>query len=409
MANSPSTARRSSSLRECHDRCRREQNCRARRAAIGWRNSTLADGKNRWPKSRDGRWRRRNVPKPTISPPRSGAALSPSSPCRRRSPRTRSPAPVLGVKRAGSGVAIDDDGLVLTIGYLITEAETIWLTTPERTAGSRPSAGDRPGIRSRARAGARPARIAGGPARAIPGRASRRSGGDRLRRSATVRRSADRRQARIRRLLGISPRRGHFHRPRASVLGRRRSLRQRWPAHRRRLAARRKRRRARRAERRQHDRADRPVAAADGASAAPAAASKGRRGRGSASILRKARVGSSSPASPTAARPPPPGFAAATSSPPSARRRWARSRISTAECGLAVPPASKSRSKWCATAAASGCACAPSSAAPISRDRASIDPLRFAPACAAPHIQSKPRRSRRALPRSPLESHPDRH
>jgi S1-C subfamily serine protease len=39
-------------------------------------------------------------------------------------------APVLGVKRAGSGVVIDDDGLVLTIGYLITEAETIWLTTP---------------------------------------------------------------------------------------------------------------------------------------------------------------------------------------------------------------------------------------------------------------------------------------
>ena len=39
-------------------------------------------------------------------------------------------APVLGVKRAGSGVAIDDDGLVLTIGYLITEAESIWLTTP---------------------------------------------------------------------------------------------------------------------------------------------------------------------------------------------------------------------------------------------------------------------------------------
>ena len=39
-------------------------------------------------------------------------------------------APVLGVKRAGSGVAIDDNGLVLTIGYLITEAETIWLTTP---------------------------------------------------------------------------------------------------------------------------------------------------------------------------------------------------------------------------------------------------------------------------------------
>jgi S1-C subfamily serine protease len=35
----------------------------------------------------------------------------------------------LGVKRAGSGVAIDEDGLVLTVGYLVTEAETIWLTT----------------------------------------------------------------------------------------------------------------------------------------------------------------------------------------------------------------------------------------------------------------------------------------
>jgi S1-C subfamily serine protease len=35
----------------------------------------------------------------------------------------------LGIERAGSGVLIRRDGLVLTIGYLITEAETIWLTT----------------------------------------------------------------------------------------------------------------------------------------------------------------------------------------------------------------------------------------------------------------------------------------
>jgi S1-C subfamily serine protease len=35
----------------------------------------------------------------------------------------------LGTERAGSGVLIRRDGLVLTIGYLITEAETIWLTT----------------------------------------------------------------------------------------------------------------------------------------------------------------------------------------------------------------------------------------------------------------------------------------
>ena len=40
-------------------------------------------------------------------------------------------APVLGVKRAGSGVVIRDDGLVLTIGYLITEAETVWLTSAD--------------------------------------------------------------------------------------------------------------------------------------------------------------------------------------------------------------------------------------------------------------------------------------
>jgi S1-C subfamily serine protease len=38
-------------------------------------------------------------------------------------------APILGTERAGNGVVIRDDGLVLTIGYLITEAESIWLTT----------------------------------------------------------------------------------------------------------------------------------------------------------------------------------------------------------------------------------------------------------------------------------------
>jgi len=35
----------------------------------------------------------------------------------------------LGTERAGYGVAIRDDGLVLTIGYLINEATQIWLTT----------------------------------------------------------------------------------------------------------------------------------------------------------------------------------------------------------------------------------------------------------------------------------------
>src|SRR4051812_7751782 len=36
-------------------------------------------------------------------------------------------AETLGVERAGNGVLIRGDGLVLTIGYLITEAETLWL------------------------------------------------------------------------------------------------------------------------------------------------------------------------------------------------------------------------------------------------------------------------------------------
>src|SRR5690349_14120276 len=38
-------------------------------------------------------------------------------------------ASTLGTERAGSAVLIGKDGLVLTIGYLITEAESIWLTS----------------------------------------------------------------------------------------------------------------------------------------------------------------------------------------------------------------------------------------------------------------------------------------
>ncbi len=38
-------------------------------------------------------------------------------------------AEVLGTERAGNGVVIREDGLVLTIGYLVTEAESVWLTT----------------------------------------------------------------------------------------------------------------------------------------------------------------------------------------------------------------------------------------------------------------------------------------
>ena len=37
-------------------------------------------------------------------------------------------ASILGTERAGSGVIIRDSGLVLTIGYLVTEAESVWIT-----------------------------------------------------------------------------------------------------------------------------------------------------------------------------------------------------------------------------------------------------------------------------------------
>ena len=40
-------------------------------------------------------------------------------------------ASILGTERAGSGVVIRDNGLVLTIGYLITEAENVWLARPD--------------------------------------------------------------------------------------------------------------------------------------------------------------------------------------------------------------------------------------------------------------------------------------
>ncbi|HZO02680.1 MAG TPA: S1C family serine protease [Burkholderiales bacterium] len=42
-------------------------------------------------------------------------------------------ASILGTERAGNGVVIGDSGLVLTIGYLITEASVIWLTTNKGT------------------------------------------------------------------------------------------------------------------------------------------------------------------------------------------------------------------------------------------------------------------------------------
>src|SRR5207344_792619 len=43
-------------------------------------------------------------------------------------------ASALGTERRGNGVVIGKDGLIVTIGYLITEAERVWVTTSHRTA-----------------------------------------------------------------------------------------------------------------------------------------------------------------------------------------------------------------------------------------------------------------------------------
>ena len=51
-------------------------------------------------------------------------------------------ASILGTERAGNGVLIREDGLVLTIGYLITEAANIWLTTIDgRAVAAHPHSG----------------------------------------------------------------------------------------------------------------------------------------------------------------------------------------------------------------------------------------------------------------------------
>ena len=42
-------------------------------------------------------------------------------------------APILGTERTGNGVVISPDGLVLTIGYLILEADSIWITANDGT------------------------------------------------------------------------------------------------------------------------------------------------------------------------------------------------------------------------------------------------------------------------------------
>ncbi len=52
-------------------------------------------------------------------------------------------AQMLGTERTGNGVVIRDNGLIVTIGYLITEAEAVWITTQDgRVVAGHPLAFD---------------------------------------------------------------------------------------------------------------------------------------------------------------------------------------------------------------------------------------------------------------------------
>lgn len=61
------------------------------------------------------------------------AALSAVVALRAKVPEDAFTASVLGTERAGNGVLIEADGLVVTVGYLVTEAEAVWLTAVNGT------------------------------------------------------------------------------------------------------------------------------------------------------------------------------------------------------------------------------------------------------------------------------------
>jgi len=75
-----------------------------------------------------------NQPKPEDCGFDLRAALSSVFALRSEVPEDAFTAQVLGTERAGNGVLIRADGLVLTIGYLIAEAETVWLLSNDGAA-----------------------------------------------------------------------------------------------------------------------------------------------------------------------------------------------------------------------------------------------------------------------------------
>ena len=282
-------------------------------------------------------------------------------------------ASTLGVKRAGSGVVIRESGLVLTIGYLITEAESVWLTSADgRLTPAHALAVDSETGFGLVQALDRldlPALDLGRSSEAQPGDpVIVAAGGRRQFLRATIvgkHEFAGYWEYLLKEAIFTAPAHPFWGGAGAHRLGRQ--------ALGHRLAPRRAGGGARRTARRQHDRADRS-AGADLGRSAPI-----RPGRQTAAAVarrlfdRERRPRSSSPAWPSTGRPPPPACAAATSFPPWALRASMAWRISIAKSGVAVPPAPKSPSKWCATNAAFGCASTRPIAAAISRGLDCID------------------------------------
>ena len=137
----------------------------------------------------------------------------------------------LGTERAGSGVVIRESGLVATIGYLITEAETIWITSADgRAIPGHALAYDQESGFGLVQALGRLESAGAGAGRFRPAEGGRPGGVCRRRRAAPFGGDARGRAAGIRRLLGVRAGRCDLHRAGASVLGRLRADRRRWQA-----------------------------------------------------------------------------------------------------------------------------------------------------------------------------------
>ena len=113
-------------------------------------------------------------------------------------------APILGTERAGNGVVINESGLVLTIGYLITEASVIWLATNKGTVvGGYPLGYDQNTgfglVQPLGKLGVKPIERGS----AVVAARGRERGGRRPRRARARAQGHGVREARIRRLLGV--------------------------------------------------------------------------------------------------------------------------------------------------------------------------------------------------------------